>query len=151
MKGVNTVTDSLWDRITSDLKSAMKAQEKLKTSVLRMMLSELKYAKANLNAEEELPEKDAVKVVSTYHKRLEKSLSDYPEGEKRTAIDDEIKIVSKYLPAKASEEEVTKAVNDVLAGTDERNFGLLMKETMSRIGDTADGKMVSKVLKAKLS
>ena len=151
MEGVSTVADSLWDRITSDLKIAMKAQDKLTTSVLRMMLSELKYAKANLNAEDALPEKDAVKVVTIYHKRLVKSLDDYPEGEKRAALDSEIAVVVKYLPAKASEAEVTAVVESVLGATEERNFGLLMKDVMAQLGDTADGKMVSKVLKSKLA
>src|SRR5690606_14253884 len=146
-----TLAESLWDRITSDLKSAMKAQEKEKTSVLRKILSELKYAKANLSAQEQLPERDALKVVSTYHKRLTKSLADYPDGEKRTAIQAEIAIVENYLPTKASEGDVAAAVDRLLASTDERNFGLLMKQAMTQLGDAADGKMVSRVLKAKLS
>ena len=145
------MAESLWDRITADLKTAMKAQEKLKTSVLRMMLSELKYAKANVSGSEELPEKDALQVVTTYHKRLTKSLGDYPDEEKKSAIQAEIDIVSLYLPAKASRDEVEQVVKSVIGGTEERNFGLLMKQAMSQLGDAADGKIVSEVLKSELA
>lgn len=141
---------SLKERINEDLKTAMKAKDKDRTSVLRMLLSELKYAQAAVNVHQELPDDEALKVVSSYHKRLTKSLDDYPEGERRDAIRTELKIVDDYLPKKAGADEVKKIVEQVLSGTAERNFGVLMKDVMGRLGGSGDGKLVSQILKEHL-
>jgi uncharacterized protein YqeY len=90
-------------------------------------------------------------VVATYHKRLVKSLDDYPEGERRTQIQSEIVIVDHYLPKKAGPDEVKKAIEEVLGSTADRNFGVLMKEVLSRLGSGGDGKIVSQLLKEKLA
>jgi uncharacterized protein len=142
---------SLKDRMNEELKTAMKARDKERTSVLRMLLSEVKYAQAAVNVHQDLPDDEVIKVITSYHKRLTKSLEDFPEGERRDAVRAEIKIVDDYLPRKASEDDVRKAVDQVLAGTSDRTFGPLMKEVMAKLGSAADGKVVSQVLKQKLA
>lgn len=137
--------------MNEDLKTAMKAKDKERLSVLRMLLSELKYAAAAVNVHQELPEAEVLKVISAYHKRLTKSLDDFPEGERRDQVRAELKIVEDYLPQKASVDEVRKAVLKVLAGTSDRTFGPLMKEVLSLLGDAGDGKVVSQVLKEELA
>lgn len=141
---------SLKAKMNEDLKNAMKSKDKERTSVLRMLLSEIKYAQAAVNVHAELPEDEIVKVVSVYHKRLTKSMDDYPEGERRDAIRAELKIVEDYLPKKASEAEVASAIAMVLSETEDRTFGTLMKAVMAKLGSAADGKLVSSQLKAKL-
>jgi uncharacterized protein YqeY len=142
---------SLKERLNEDLKTAMKARDKDRTSVLRMLLSELKYAQAAVNIHQELPDDEVLRVVTTYHKRLVKSLDDFPEGERRDAIRTELAIVDEYLPKKAGADEVTKVVDSVLAATSDRNFGTLMKEVLARLGSAGDGKVVSQVLKQRLA
>ncbi len=113
---------SVKDRINEDLKVAMKAKDKERTSVLRMLLSEIKYAQAAVNAHQDLPEDEVVKVVTAYHKRLVKSLDDYPVGEKHEAIQSEAKIAEEYLPRRAGPDEVEKVVAAVMAENTDRNF-----------------------------
>lgn len=139
---------SVASQISEDLKIAMKAKDREKTSVLRMVLSELKYA--STDGTSTLDDQTTIKIISTYFKRLEKSLADYPEGEKTDQIKSEMQIVSSYLPKKAGEVETQTAIEAVLVETDERNFGKLMKQVLSRLGDAADGKLVSTLLKASL-
>jgi uncharacterized protein YqeY len=139
------------ERVNEDLKTAMKARDKDRTSVLRMMLSELKYAQAAIAMSVDLPDDEATKVIASYHKRLAKSLDDYPEGERREAIRKEIAIVEEYLPKKAGVEEVAKVVEQVVAGATDKTFGPLMKEVMARLGSSADGKVVSQLLKQRLA
>ncbi|MBM4250948.1 MAG: hypothetical protein FJ146_03180 [Deltaproteobacteria bacterium] len=141
----------LKEKINDDLKNAMKSKDKVKLSVLRMILSEIKYAQAAVNAHQDLPESEVQKVVGTYQKRLVKSLDDYPEGEQRTQIKSEIAIVEQYLPKKAGIDEVKKAIEEVLKDTADRNFGPLMKEVLARLGEGGDGKIVSQLLKEKLA
>ncbi len=142
---------SLKERINEDLKKAMKARDKERTSVLRMLLSEIKYTQAAVNVHAELPEAEVLKVVGLYHKRMLKSLDDYPEGEKRDQIRSELGIVDEYLPKRASRAEVEQVVDEILRGTEVREFGTLMKQVLARLGTAADGKIVSEVLKPRLS
>ncbi len=141
---------SLMQTITDDLKSAMKAKEKEKTAVLRMVLSEFKYAMTSSDRDGTLDDASALKVLNTYHKRLEKSLADYPDGEMKDKIRSEIAIVEAYLPRKAPLEDIVAAVDRLLASSEERNFGVLMKQLMAEFGQAADGKQMSQVLKEKL-
>ena len=141
---------SIKNKIMEDLKTAMKAQDKERMSVLRMVLSDLKYAAAQENVHAEMTEEAEAKVVSTYHKRLLKSKDDFPEGEKRVAIEGELKIVEEYMPKKAGPEQVQAAIAEVLKSTPDRTFGPLMKMVMTKIGAGADGKVVSELLKKSL-
>lgn len=138
------------ERLSEDMKTAMKAKDKDRLSVVRMLLSEVKYAQAAVNVHQDLPEDEVIKVITSYHKRLTKSLEDFPEGERRDAVRKELAIVEDYLPKKAGEDEVRKVVDQVLAGTADRTFGPLMKEVLARLGSAADGKVVSQVLKQRL-
>lgn len=142
---------SLKAKISEDLKNAMKARDKERMDVLRMLLSEIKYAQAAINIHAELEEDEVLKVVSVYHKRLTKAMDDYPEGERRVAIRAELLIVDLYLPKKASEAEVEKAIETTLAESEDRNFGTVMKAVLAKLGSAADGKVVSNLIKAKLA
>ena len=140
----------LKDKIQDDIKTAMKARDAQRLSVLRMVLSDIKYAQAQVNLQTELPEGDVLKVVAAYHKKLLKSTDDYPEGEKRDVIRAEMRVVEEYLPKKLGEAETSAAVAKVLTGQTETNFGILMKLVMAELGDGGDGRLVSQLLKAKL-
>lgn len=141
---------SVKGRLTEDMKTAMKAHDKARLSVIRMILSEMKYAQAAIDIKKELSEEEALKVVTTYQKRLVKSLEEFPDEEKRAPIRAEIKVVDEYLPKKASEAETVAAIDQVMAGTADRTFGPLMKEVLAKLGAGADGKLVSQLLKARL-
>jgi len=141
----------LKEQIQDDIKTAMKAKDSVKLSVLRMIMAEIKNQQAQVNLREELPEADVLKVVGSYQKKLMKSLQDYPEGDAKTALQTEINIVDAYLPKKASEAETRVAVDKILAGTSDKNFGSLMKLVMAELNGQGDGKLVSSILKEKLS
>lgn len=88
---------TLMERIAEDMKNAMKAKDKFRTGVLRMLLSEFKYAMTSDQRSSSLEDDHALKVISAYQKKLKKSLDAYPEGEKRTEIAQEIDIVESYM------------------------------------------------------
>lgn len=150
LKGLGVLVLSVMEQITKDLKVAMKAREKFRTQVLRMVVSEFKYAMTSGTKEESLEDSQAIKILSSYQKRLTKSLDDYPDGEKKDEIRQEIKIVEEYLPKKVDEKTLEDAIDQVLGETDDRQFGVLMKLLMGKFGASADGKMLSALLKRKL-
>lgn len=141
----------LKDKIQEDIKTAMKAKNASRLSVLRMVMAEIKNQQAQVNLREELPEAEVLKVVGSYQKKLTKSLDDYPAGDARNALLEEIKVVEEYLPQKASEAETRIAVDKVLAATADRNFGAIMKLVMAELQGNADGRLVSQLIKDKIS
>ena len=138
-------------QVTEDLKQAMKDRDKLKTSVLRMVLSEFKYALTGAQAgEAQLPDSEAFKIFEGYFKRLDKSLKDYPDGDRKSQILQELEILKPYLPRKMTASELSQAIDEDLANQADRHFGSLMKHFVAKFGQDADPKMISAQLKEKL-
>ena len=142
---------SLKNRISDDIKTAMKAKDAKVLSVLRMVLSEIKYAQAQTSMQTEIDDATCIKIATTYHKRLGKSLEEFPPGEKQDELRFEMSVVERYLPQKASAEQMNKAIDEVLAGSPDRNFCAVMKQVMTKLGATADGKAVGELIKGRLS
>ena len=141
----------LKDRIQEDIKTAMKSKDAARLSVLRMVMADIKNRQAQVNLREELAEDEVLKVVGAYQKKLTKSLEEYPAGDARNALLGEIKVVEEYLPKKASEEETRAAVDKVLAATADRNMGSIMKLVMAELNGAGDGRLVSQLIKDKIS
>lgn len=135
-------------RLSQDMKTAMVGKDKESLSVIRMLLSEIKYAQAKVNLQAELPEAENLKVIASYHKKLAKSLSDFPEGPEKENVKKEMVIVEKYLPQKASEAEVEAVVKSIWAqGGDRGNLGATIKAATEKLEGRADGRMLTEVIK----
>lgn len=143
------------EKIEKDLVAALKAQEALKLSVLRMVKAALMNKKVELGKPVDDPE--ALAVLRTLAKQRRESVEAFRKGGRDDLADKEqaeIAIVESYLPAAASEEEIDEAVvaaiTETGAGT-AKDFGKAMKAAMSKLaGKNADGKRVSDKLRAKL-
>lgn len=143
---------NLKERVTEDLKSAMKAQDKLKTSVLRMILADIKIADTSGKPRDQI---DYVEVVRGYHKKLKKSREEYERlhlPEKVKELDGEIAIVEEYLPKQLSDDEIKKIVHEVVETNKftAKEMGAAMKLIMGKYGNAVDGKKVQVYLKEKL-
>lgn len=91
---------TLMERISEDMKTAMKAKDKFRTQVLRMVLSEFKYAMTANERSTSLDDATATKVMTSYRKKLKKSLDAFPESEaeRRSEISKEMEVIDSYLP-----------------------------------------------------
>lgn len=143
---------SVKDRITEDLKLAMKAQDKLKTSVLRMILADIKIADTSGKPKDQI---DYVEVVRGYYKKLNKSREEYERlhlPEKTGELDKEIAVVMEYLPKQLSDDEMKKIVAETVETNKftVKEMGAAMKLIMGKHGSLADGKKVQTYLKEKL-
>ncbi|UJS18191.1 MAG: GatB/YqeY domain-containing protein [Candidatus Jettenia sp.] len=143
---------NLKDRITEDLKTAMKAQDKLRTSVLRMMLADVKIADTSGKPKDQI---DYTEVVRGYYKKLRKTREEYERlhlPEKVKELDREIAIVEEYLPEQLSDDEIKKIVSEVIESNKftAKEMGVAMKLIMSKYGSALDGKKVQMYLREKL-
>jgi uncharacterized protein YqeY len=146
---------SLVEQVDKDLVAAMKAQEALKLSVIRMMKAALKNKQIELGKPLEDP--DAMAILRTLVKQRHDSVEQFRKGGRDELADKEeaeIKIVESYLPAAVSEEEMDTAVAAAIAETGAagpKDIGKVMKAAMAKLaGKNADGKRVNEKVRAKL-
>ena len=140
------------EQIKGDLQAAMRAGEKDRVGALRMVLSELQKASKEGGEDEH----DELAVLRRERKRrLEAAAAfavggrdDLAEAERR-----EGELISSYLPAELSEQEleeiVLRAVRDSGAASP-KDMGVAMREAMAAVQGRADGKRVSGLVRAAL-
>lgn len=147
---------SLNDKILEDIKTAMKAKDADRLSVLRMVKANLMNKKIEKGSE--LTDEEIQKALNTLVKQRRDSAEQYEKGgraelaAKETA---EIAFIEEYLPQAASKEEIEAAVAEAINETGAssmKEMGSVMKAALAKLqGKTADGKLVSETVKAKLS
>ena len=147
---------SLKDTIVNDLTAAMKAKETARVGVLRMV----KAALMNRFIEKggELTDEEAAKTLNSLVKQRRDSIEQYEKaGRTELAAKEaaEIEFIEVYLPKAASQDEINAAVAAAVAETGAlsmKEMGAVMKAAMANLaGKTADGKLVSEAVKAKLA
>jgi uncharacterized protein len=143
------------DRVEKDLLGALKAQEALKLSVLRMMKAALMNKKVELG--KALDDFEALAVLRTLAKQRRESVEAFRKGGRddlASQEEAEIKIVEAYLPAATSEDEIDAAVAAAIAETGAstlKDVGKAMKVAMALLaGKNADGKRVSEKVRGRL-
>lgn len=140
----------LFEKLKSDSINALKSGDKLRLSVLRMMLSEVKNADIDIRAEGgSLSDDDVLKILAKELKKRKDSVEAYTSANRPDLAETEMsesKIISEYLPAQMTKEEVEEIVSGVIA-EGASDFGAVMKGAMAKIAGKADGKIVSEVVK----
>lgn len=142
-------------KIQADAMAALKAGDKLRTSVLRMMASELKKAAID-QGKDVVTGDDALAILRKGVKSRIDSAEQYEKAGRKEAGDKEraeIVIIEGYLPKQADEARIREVAKVVIAekglsGT--AAMGGAIKETMARLGGAADGKLVSGIVGALL-
>jgi len=142
------------EQIFADLKAAMKARERERVGVLRMVRADLQNAQ--IAAGHDLSDDEAVVVLTRAVKQRREAASQYRAAgeEGRAAAEEaEIAVIEPYLPAQLSEAEVVALIDAALAGLDEgdrTNLGKVMKAVMPKVAGRADGKQVNALVRQRL-
>ena len=146
---------ALTENVIKDLTEAMKSQDKFALSVLRMLKSALQMEKINLK--HELTDEEATIVIKRQVKQRKDSIIEYENYNILDEVSDlnkEIEILSKYLPEEVSEEDINKTLDIIfeeIKPESMKDMGKVMKEATSRLGAGADGSLVSKLVKERLT
>ena len=143
------------DQINSDLTEAMKAREVERLSALRMVKTALKLRETELPGD--VDDTEAMKVLNTLLKQRRDAAEQFRAGGREELAlkeENEARIIQTYLPAAASEEDISGAVDEAIAevgATSMKDMGGVMKAVRARLeGKTVDGKALSDMVKAKL-
>jgi uncharacterized protein YqeY len=146
---------SLEERLVEDMKLAMKSNEKLKLSTIRMIRSALKNKEIELR--KKLEDEDIVKVIQALVRKGEESVEQFQTGGRMDLVEkekSEIEIMKSFLPQPLSQEEILKIVDQSIQETQAsslKDLGKVMKSVMPKIGGKADGKLINQLVKEKLS
>ena len=143
------------NRLSEDLKTAMKAKEKIKVDTIRMVRAQLKDFQ--IAKGDELTEEDEISVLINAAKKRKEALELYEKSDRQDLIEQEkqeLEIISAYLPAQLSKEEVEKVVLKVMeevGASSPQDLGKVMGATMKDLKGKADGRMVQEIVREKLS
>jgi len=144
------------DQINRDLTEAMKAKEAERLSAIRMIKTALKLRETDLPGE--VDDAEAMKVLNTLLKQRRDAAEQFRAGHREELAQKEERealIIQSYLPASASNEDISRAVDDSIAelgASSMKDMGAVMKAVRAKLeGKTIDGKMLSDMVKGKLS
>lgn len=144
------------DKIMADVKAAMIAKESLKLTALRGLQAAIKNREIDMRPDAITPE-EVINVVKKLVKQRKESIDQFSQAGRQDLVDQEsaeLKVLEVYLPAQMSREQIEALVGEVIAATGAKtvkDMGPVMKEVIARANGTADNKVVSEVIKAKLA
>lgn len=146
---------SLKEKLTADMKTAMREKDSVRLNTIRMVRSALKNKE--IEAGGELDDQGIIQVVSTLVKQRRESIAMYRENDRQDMADQEqaeIEVLQVYLPQQLSEEEVAAIVDAAIAETGAssvKDMGAVMKVVMAKTTGRADGKMVNQLVRSRLN
>jgi len=137
-------------KIQEDLKSAVKAQHKVKVSTLRMIIIALKNAE--LEEREELSDEKELAVIASYARRIKESIEEFRKASREDLVvkeQGELAIVLSYLPEQMSDDDIRREASRVIAETGAatpRDMGRVMGEMLKRFKGKVDGAAVNRIV-----
>lgn len=136
----------MFEKITEDIKKAMLAKDKSRLDALRYLKSMLIE---NKTSKTPIPEMD---VLIKHVKKLKDSLENFPpENEIRKKTEEEINILSEYMPKQLDEADVKAMISAIVAANPGINAGLVMKELSPKIKGQFDSKLANELVKSALA
>lgn len=144
---------NLFDQISSDIKNAMLAKDKLRLEALRGIKKEFLEAKTAKGAEGELSDEAALKILQKMVKQRKDSALIYTEQNRPELAGkelDEAEIIEAYLPQPMPEAELEAELKKIITETgaaSARDMGKVMGIATKRLAGKADGKVISAKVK----
>ena len=147
---------SLKEKLTADMKEAMKAREegRQRLGVIRLVRGAIRQQE--IDGQRELDDEAVVSVISKEGKQRRDAIEEFQKGGRDDLVrqnEAEIAILMEYLPQQMTEDEVRSAVQEAIAATGAstpKDMGKVMKELMLKVKGRADGKLVNQIVRERL-
>ena len=146
---------SLKEQLTNDMKEAMKAHDKDRLAVIRMVRGAVRQQE--IDGKKELGDEDVLAVISKEVKMRRDSIEEFRKGGREDLVEKteaEIAVLMPYLPAQLSEEEIRGLVQAAVAQTgaaSPKDMGKVMGVLMPKVKGRADGKTGSAIVRSMLT
>ena len=148
----------MYETVKKDLVAAMKAGDKFKLNVIKMLKSALMNEEINLGGNGSgLTDDQVLAVIKREVKKRNSSIEEYAKYGKDDTVEElkkEVEILSVYLPEEMSDDELSRHVDEIIAevGAESiKDMGRVMKELTSKYGSVIDMSKASGIVKSKLN
>lgn len=148
---------SLEETINADLKTAMLAKQEATVRGLRAIKSAIIIAKTDKGANGVVTPEKEVQILQKLVKQRRDSITEFEKANRTDLIDkekEEVEVIEKYLPAMMSQDEVTAAIQKIVAetgATSQKEMGKVMGIASKQLAGKADNKMIADTVKSLLN
>ena len=145
----------LEERLVEEMKHAMKSNDKLRLSTIRMIRSAVKNKE--IEQRSQLTDESIAKVIQGLVRKGEESVEQFRVGGRMDLVEKEekeIEILKSFLPLPFSREEILRAIDQSIEETQAsslKDLGKVMKSVIPKLGGKADGKLINQLVKERLS
>ena len=145
----------LKEKLMEDLKEAMKEKQILRKNVVQMIRAAILQVEKDKQIE--LDDNQILEIIAKESKKRKDSLVDYEKSGRQDLINqvnEEIEIISEYLPKQLNKEEILEIVKEVITETGAltiKDMGKVMKGAKEKIGAAADGKAINEAVRELLN
>lgn len=146
---------SLKEKLTSDLKQAMKSGDTVRRDVIRLVMSAIKNAE--IARRDNLEEADIIGVIAKEARQRQESIDAFKQGDRQDLVaqeEAELVILQEYLPQQASREEIVAAAQQIIAdvgAAGPRDKGKVMPRLITQFKGKADGREINDIVTELLS
>lgn len=147
----------LFDKVSEDIKNAMKAKDKVALETLRNVKKYFLEAKTAPGANDTLADADALKIMQKLVKQGKDSANIYVQQGRQDLADaelEQVRVIEKYLPQQMSMEELEIALKSIIAqvgATGPKDMGKVMGVATKSLAGKAEGRMISETVKRLLN
>jgi uncharacterized protein YqeY len=147
----------LQDQISSDMKEAMKAKDKVRLAALRDIKSKIMLALTESGGSDALDDGAVMKILSKQLKQREDTMAIYEEQGRQDLVDEEqaqAEVIRQYLPQPLSPEALeagVKALVEELGASSMADMGRVMGAASTKFAGRADGKAISAIVRSLLA
>jgi len=146
---------SLEERLFDEMKQAMRSNDKLRLSTIRMIRSAVKNKEIELR--KKLDDGSVMQVIQGMVRKGEESIEQFRAGGRMDLVEkeqQEIETLKSFLPQPLSQEEILKIIDQSIEETQAsslKDLGKVMKSVMPKLEGKANGKLINQLVKEKLS
>ncbi|AFS00188.1 GatB/YqeY domain-containing protein [Lentilactobacillus buchneri] len=146
---------SVYDKLLSDMKDAMKARDKVRLGVIRGIKAQVMNAKV-ADGNHDLTEDQINDIIMKEIKQQKESLEEFQKADRKDLAEEQeakLKIAEEYAPKQLSEAEVEKIVQETISQVGAESmadFGKVMGAIMPKVKGQADGSVINKLVKQQL-
>ena len=150
---------NLKDRISEEIKAAMKAKDKVRLETVRSIKKVIleKETSVRPSGQDALTDEQELEVLTQLAKQRKDAIEQYRKAGREDLADQEaqeLTIIEEYLPAQLSDAEIEAVINELIAKTgasSPKDMGKVMGPAMKKLKGKADGAKVQALVKTKLS
>ena len=146
----------LHSKITSGIKDAMRAKDKVKLATLRDAKSKFMLEQSKTGATEDLSDSEAIKIISKLYKQRLETAEVYKSQSREDLAEDELaqaEVLSEYLPSALDDSEIESKVIEIiskLGASGMADMGKVMGVASAAMAGRADGKVISGFVRSNL-